>query len=60
MRMTTPKQKKLGQDSDIVKIDEEWQDAISKGLKEKRSENGWTKNDQLPHPDPRSMEVEDG
>jgi len=59
MRMTTPKQKKLEQNSELVRIDEEWQDAISKGLKKKRSEDGWPKKDQRPHPDPRSIEVED-
>lgn len=60
MRMITPKNMKLEPVSDHIRIDEEWQDAVRKALKKKRPEDSWPKDDEQPHPDPRSMEVEDG
>lgn len=58
--MTTPENRKLEPYPDHVKVDEEWQDAFKKALKKKRPEDGRPKGGEYPHPDPRSMEVEDG
>jgi len=58
--MTIPKNTTLKPNPDLVRIDEEWQDAVKKALKQKRPEDGWCKDDEQSHPDPRSMEVEDG
>jgi hypothetical protein len=58
--MTTPRSKEFEPNADLVRIDEKWQDAVRKALKKKRPKDGGPKGDEQPHPDPRSMEVEDG
>lgn len=60
MRMTTPKNKKLEPDSDLVKIDEGWQDGVKRALEKKCPEDGRPKDAERPPPNPRSMEVQDG
>ena len=58
--MTTPQNEILKPNPDLVIIDEEWQDAVRKALKKKRKRDGGCEDYEQPHPDPRSMEVEDG
>ncbi len=55
----TNNENKPGPKPKHVKIEGDWEDAVKKALEKERPEEGWPKDDEKPHPNADSGQVED-